>query len=134
MPTHTSFFLNLLGAQADALPSQVRRLHALPMPVELRGHAQASAARGLPARLCAFVAGLPRADGHEHVLRAGQTNRVVLHGRNLPGGKPGQLTGLDGRKLEELAVEIVAPAAGEGSMVWPRRSSYSPEQGAGGCG
>ena len=62
-PAPTSLFLGLLGAQADALPSQVRRLHALPMPVELRGHAQASAARGLPARLCAFVAGLPRADG-----------------------------------------------------------------------
>ena len=63
MPTHTSFFLTLLGAQADTLPPQVRHLHALPMPAELRGRAQASAARGLLARLCAFVAGLPRADG-----------------------------------------------------------------------
>lgn len=62
-PAPASLFLNLLGTQADALPSQVRRLHALPMPVELRGRAQASAARGLLARLCAFVAGLPRADG-----------------------------------------------------------------------
>lgn len=60
---HTSLFLDLLGTQADALPPQVRHLHALSMPAELRGRAQASAARGALARLCALVAGLPRADG-----------------------------------------------------------------------
>lgn len=66
-PPHTSLFLDLLGPQAAALPPRVRQLHALPMPVELRGRAQAQSARGLPARLCAFVAGLPRADGEVSV-------------------------------------------------------------------
>lgn len=61
--THTSLFLDLLGPQAAVLPPRVRQLHALPMPAELRGRAQTQAARGLLARLCALVAGLPRADG-----------------------------------------------------------------------
>ena len=66
-PPLTSLFLDLLGPQAAALPPRVRQLHALPMPVELRGRAHAQSARGLPARLCAFVAGLPRADGEVSV-------------------------------------------------------------------
>ena len=62
-PAPASLFLALLGAQAAMLPPKVRRLHALPLPAELRGRAQASAARSALARLCAFVTGLPRADG-----------------------------------------------------------------------
>lgn len=48
-----------------------------------------------------------------NVLRAGGTNRVTLYGRNLPGGKPSPLTGIDGRALDQLGVEIVAPAQGD---------------------
>jgi hypothetical protein len=50
-----------------------------------------------------------------NVLRAGETNRVTLFGRNLPGGQPGALQGADGKSLEQLAVEIVAPASAHGS-------------------
>jgi hypothetical protein len=56
-------FLHLLGADAAQLPASVRALHALALPVTLRGRALAAAARSPLARLCAFVAGLPRADG-----------------------------------------------------------------------
>ncbi len=48
-----------------------------------------------------------------NVLRAGGTNRVTLYGRNLPGGKPSPLTGIDGHALDQLAVEIIAPAQGD---------------------
>lgn len=48
-----------------------------------------------------------------NVLRAGATHRVTLYGRNLPGGKPSPLTGIDGRALDQLGVEIVAPAQGD---------------------
>ena len=48
-----------------------------------------------------------------NVLRAGGTNRVTLYGRNLPGGKPSPFTGIDGHALDQLAVEIIAPAQGD---------------------
>ncbi|MBK6434767.1 MAG: DUF4166 domain-containing protein [Rhodanobacteraceae bacterium] len=67
----TSIFLRLLGPQAEALPACVRRLHAAKRPAEFRGRAVAGAARSRLARLCAWVAGLPRADGEIDV-------RVVL--------------------------------------------------------
>jgi len=52
-----------------------------------------------------------------NVLRAGETNRVTLFGRNLPGGQPGALPGVDGKLLEQLTVEIAAPDFAEGSPV-----------------
>ncbi len=45
-----------------------------------------------------------------NILRAGETNRVTLFGRNLPGRRPGERRGSDGQPLEQLAVEISAPA------------------------
>jgi hypothetical protein len=45
-----------------------------------------------------------------NVLRAGETNRVTVFGRSLPGGKVSPLIGVDGKPLELLAVEIVAPS------------------------
>lgn len=50
-----------------------------------------------------------------NVLRAGETNRVTLFGRNLPGGQPGALQGADGKPLEQLMVEIAAPGSADGS-------------------
>ena len=50
-----------------------------------------------------------------NVLRAGETNRVVVFGRNLPGGKAGSSIGVDGKPLEQLAVEIVAPPESAGA-------------------
>lgn len=44
------------------------------------------------------------------VLLAGATNRVTVFGRNLPDGQPGERRGGDGRALEQLVMEIVAPA------------------------
>ena len=44
-----------------------------------------------------------------NILRAGETNRVTLFGRNLPGGQPVARRGSDGQPLEQLAVEIAAP-------------------------
>lgn len=43
-------------------------------------------------------------------LRAGETNRVTLFGRKLPGGTALPFPAPDGRPWEQLAVEIVAPA------------------------
>ena len=43
-------------------------------------------------------------------LRVGETNRVMLFGRNLPGGQPSSLTDVDGKSLEQLAVDILAPS------------------------
>lgn len=40
----------------------------------------------------------------------GQTARVTLFGRNLPGGSPGEGASLDGKPLETLEVEIAMPA------------------------
>lgn len=48
-----------------------------------------------------------------NVLRAGRTNRVTLHGRNLPGGTASPFTGVDGRGLDQLGVDIVAPDLGD---------------------
>ncbi len=45
-----------------------------------------------------------------NILRAGETNRVTLFGRNLPGGQPSKRRGSDGQSLEQLAVEFAAPA------------------------
>ena len=45
-----------------------------------------------------------------NVLRAGETNRVTLFGRNLPGGQPSERRGSDGQSLDQLAVELAAPA------------------------
>jgi len=43
-------------------------------------------------------------------VRAGVTNRVVLFGRQLPGGKLTSFTGADGVRLERVEVDVVAPA------------------------
>ncbi len=43
------------------------------------------------------------------VLRSGATNRVALHGRNLPGSRRSAITGVEGVALEEVSVDIVAP-------------------------
>lgn len=48
-----------------------------------------------------------------NVLRAGETNRVTLFGRNLPGGQRSALIGADGHPLDQVSVEVVAPASGE---------------------
>ncbi|MGZ8938437.1 MAG: hypothetical protein ACXW32_04420, partial [Limisphaerales bacterium] len=45
-----------------------------------------------------------------NILRAGETNKVIIFGRNLPGGQPSVLAGSDGKLLEQISVEIVAPA------------------------
>lgn len=45
-----------------------------------------------------------------NVLRADETNRVMIFGRSLPGGEASSLVGIDGKPLEQLAVEIVAPS------------------------
>jgi len=44
------------------------------------------------------------------VLKAGAENKVVLYGRNLPGGSPAEGLKIDGRALEKLEVTIAAPA------------------------
>lgn len=43
-------------------------------------------------------------------IQPGQTARVTLFGRNLPGGSPGEGLTLDGKPLETLEVEIAMPA------------------------
>lgn len=48
-----------------------------------------------------------------NVLRAGETNRVTLFGRNLDGGKPSPLSGMDGRPLDQRAVDLLAPTIGD---------------------
>lgn len=45
------------------------------------------------------------------VLREGESNRVTLLGRNLPGSRPSARLGVDRQPLEEVEVEIVAPSA-----------------------
>lgn len=62
-----------------------------------------------------------------NALRRGVTNRVTLCGRNLPGSKVGKRIGVDGRLLEELEVNVVAPALGELQGSLPRRSSVFME-------
>ncbi len=57
-----------------------------------------------------------------NVLRTGETNRVVLVGRNLPGGTLGSRTGVDRRRLEERTVEIVAPTSADSREVLVRRN------------
>jgi hypothetical protein len=44
-----------------------------------------------------------------NILRAGESNRVAVFGRNLPGGQPAAFLGSDGTALEQLEVEILAP-------------------------
>ena len=56
-----------------------------------------------------------------NVLRAGETNRVTLFGRNLSGGQRSALTGADGQPLEQLSVEVPAPASGETPVELLRR-------------
>lgn len=48
-----------------------------------------------------------------NVLREGTTNHVTLFGRNLEGGKPSPWTAPDGRPLEQLTVDILAPFRGD---------------------
>lgn len=55
------------------------------------------------------------------VLKAGVTNRVTLFGRNLVGGKPGSALGADGRPLDELVVDVVAPRGGDDAVALLRR-------------
>ncbi len=43
----------------------------------------------------------------------GVKTKFTFFGRNLPGGTPASLAGLDGRPLEKLAVEVDVPAAGD---------------------
>ncbi len=51
------------------------------------------------------------------LLQRGRTNRVVVFGRNLPGGRISEIQGTDGSRLEQLETEVVAaPAAGSGEM------------------
>lgn len=44
-----------------------------------------------------------------NILRTGETNKVTLFGRNLPGSTPSAMRGADGKALERLSLEIVAP-------------------------
>ena len=47
----------------------------------------------------------------------GTKGRYVLYGRNLPGAKPVEgMAAVDGKPLEQLAVEIELPAAGQGRV------------------
>lgn len=47
-----------------------------------------------------------------NVLRAGETNFVTLYGHNLPGDERSTVTDADGRPLDRLGVEVIAPALG----------------------
>ena len=56
------------------------------------------------------LTGVPRvAFAVPQVLRVGETNRVTLFGRGLPGGQPGPVNDVDGRPLDQVAVDVVAP-------------------------
>jgi hypothetical protein len=43
------------------------------------------------------------------VVEPGKTNRLTVHGRNLPGGQPDPSALLDGRPLEKLTVSVDVP-------------------------
>ncbi|MBN8246692.1 MAG: hypothetical protein J0L84_04530, partial [Verrucomicrobia bacterium] len=63
------------------------------------------------------------------VLRAGETNRVTLFGRRLPGGKSSPLDGPDGRPWEMLETEIIAPPLAHSNAPpfnLPRRAASAP--------
>ncbi len=47
-----------------------------------------------------------------NVLRAGETNFVTLYGHNLPGDERSPVTDAEGRPLDRLGVEVIAPALG----------------------
>ena len=49
-------------------------------------------------------------------LRDGETNHVMLFGRNLPGGHPSARRGVDRQALEEVEVEIVVPTSTDRSV------------------
>jgi hypothetical protein len=53
------------------------------------------------------------------VVQAGQTNRVTLLGRRLPGGIPSSMQGGDGIGLEHVLVNVVVPAPAASSQPWP---------------
>ena len=55
---------------------------------------------------------------YPHLLTLGNTNRVTLYGRNLPGGQPAGFLSFDGRALEKVDAEIVVPKENP-SSVWP---------------
>lgn len=59
------------------------------------------------------------------VLRAGATNRVTLFGRNLPGGRPSALTGVDGVALQSAEADVAAPA-GADPAAWPAEALSRP--------
>src|SRR5829696_1588469 len=44
---------------------------------------------------------------------AGTTNKHMVYGRNLPGGAPVKGMAIHGKPLEQLSVDIAAPAAGQ---------------------
>ena len=59
---------------------------------------------------------------------AGSTNSSTLYGRNLPGGKPATNFSIDGRPLEQVAVQIAIPpsaAASPGSAL-PAGEGFGP--------
>ncbi len=59
------------------------------------------------------LTGAPRlAFALPNVLRAGETNRVTVFGRRLPGGQSGPIKDVDGQPLEQVAVDVVAPTTG----------------------
>jgi hypothetical protein len=49
------------------------------------------------------------------LLRVGETNRVTIFGRNLPGGRSSPLFGIDGKPLEQLEIDISAPDTPNGT-------------------
>ncbi|MCX6860152.1 MAG: hypothetical protein NTX70_08005 [Verrucomicrobia bacterium] len=44
------------------------------------------------------------------VLQAGRSQRIIVYGHRLPGGKSSQVLGADGEPLEQRELEITAPA------------------------
>ena len=58
-----------------------------------------------------------------NAVAAGQTVEVTVYGRNLPGGKPSQVTAADGATLEQLNIKVKAPADAS-----PGGRGYAPLQ------
>ena len=51
------------------------------------------------------------------VLKAGVANKVTVYGRNLPGGKPAENAAVEGVGLQQLELDITAPAIDQVSSI-----------------
>jgi hypothetical protein len=59
----------------------------------------------------------------------GSNETYTLYGRNLPGGQPSDVKGVDGKPLETLQVQIAVPA-GESTQQLDNQSLVEPDEGA----